>query len=165
MGKIKKCKLSWKPSDSGPNVEYRLYWSNVTPVGYDSNFIELGNITEVDLPDILKAHESLGGSIYIGISAVDKWENESDIITLSEPYKFSAPAAPADLALIPLNYYKITAPMEKAENQNTDIQKQVTEKTDREIQSNDQRPTPKHITTEGKIVDAINRSLGKEIDS
>lgn len=152
MGKIKKSKLSWNPSGSDSNVDYRLYWSDATPVNYNSNFIKLGNVTEVDLPDILDDYEISGESIFLGISAVDKWGNESDIVTLSAPYKLSAPAAPVDLALNPLNYFKITAPKKNAE-QDIDIQKQAAEKTDQDVQPNNQRPASKFITTEGKIVD------------
>ncbi len=167
MGKIKKCKLSWKPPESDPDVDYRLYWSNVSSLSYNSNFIRLGNITEVDLPDILEAHASWGESIYLGISAVDKWGNESDIITLSEPYKLSAPEAPMDFELTPLNYYKITDPRKKAEKEDTDLQKegadlqkQASEKTDQEIQTNNRRPASKFVTKEGKIVDGFdNRFL------
>lgn len=151
MGRIKKCKLSWKPSESTLNVDdlyvdYRLYWSNVNPVSYNSNFIKLGNITEVDLPDILIVHESSGELVYLGISAVDKWGNESDIITLSEPYKLSAPAAPVDLTLTTFDDFIFTGQREKTENQDTEIQKQATEKTEQEIQSNDWHPASKPIT-------------------
>ncbi len=147
MGKIKKCKLSWKPSESDPNVDYRLYWSNLPPVSYDSNFIMLGNTTEVDLPDILLSHESSGELVYLGISVMDKWGNESDIITLSEPFKLSAPSAPVDLALTTLDDFIITAPREKAEIQDTDTQKQANGKTEQEIQSNDWHPASKPITS------------------
>jgi hypothetical protein len=52
--------------------------------------------------------------------------------------------------------------MEKTENQDTDIQKQTTEKTDQEIESNDRRPASKFITTEGRIVDAIEAILPED---
>ena len=161
MGRIKKCKLSWKPSESDLAVDYRLYWSNETPLGYNSNFIILGNITEVNLPDILADHESSGKSIYLGISAVDKEGNESDIITLREPYKLSAPTAPADLSLTSLDDVEMTDPREKAENKKADIQKQVIEKADQESQANDRRPVSTFITTEGKIIDDFDTRLRK----
>jgi len=160
VGKIRNYKLTWKPSESDLdidnfNVNYRLYWSNLPPVTYNSNFVMLGNVTEVDLPDTLGTHESSGGLIYIGISAVDQWGNESDIITLPEPFKLTAPAAPVDLKLNTLNYFKITAPRGKAENQDTDRRKRPAEKTDQEIQPNVRRPVGKFIPTEGKIIDAF----------
>lgn len=164
MGRIKKCKLSWKPSESDVIVDYRLYWSNETPVNYNANFIKLGNITEVNLPDILLAHASSGESIYLGISAVDKGGNESDIILLPEPYKLSVPAAPVDLALTALDEFKITAPREKTGIQDTEMQKQATEKRDQEIQPNDRRPASKFITTEGKIVDDFDTRLRKTFE-
>jgi len=163
LGRIKKCKLSWKPSESNLNVDYKLYWSNATPVSYDSNCIKLGSTTEVYLPDILVTHESLGESIYLGISAVDEWGNESDIITLPEPYKLSAPAAPMDLSLTALNDFKFTVPREKAENQDSGKYKQAAYHKEQDFQSKDRRPAIKSITTEGKIVDAIKRSLDNEL--
>lgn len=142
MGKIKKSKLSWNSSESTLNLDdlyvgYRLYWSNVAQVSYNSNFIELGNITEVDLTDFFAAHELSGGLIYFGVSAVDRWGNESDITSLSEPYKLSPPAAPVDITLTILDDYNITVPVENPENQDTDIQKQATEKTDQKKEPNE----------------------------
>ena len=54
MAKFIKYKLSWKPSDSDQIVDYKLYWSKEDRVSYDSHFIELGNDSEVYLPDIFK---------------------------------------------------------------------------------------------------------------
>lgn len=164
MSKIKQSKLSWKPSESDPNADYKLYWANATPVSYNSKFIKLGNITEVGLPDILYDNEISGESIYLGISAVDEKGNESDIITLSEPYKLSAPAAPVEIELTALDDFKITTPRENAENQDVDTQKQATEKADEETHSNGRRSASKFVTTEGKIVDGFNYTLRKKFE-
>jgi len=164
VSKIKQSKLSWKPSESNPNADYKLYWSNATPVSYNSKFIRLGNITEVGLPDILDDNEISGESIYLGISAVDARGNESDIITLSEPYKLSAPTAPVDLKLTTLNFYKITNEMKRTNNQDTEKQKQVSEKTDQEVRLNYRSPAAKFVTTEGKIVDAFDNAIRKTFE-
>ena len=107
MARIKKFKLSWKPSEADLLAGYKLYWSPNGPVDYSSNFIELSKINEVDMPDILVGTALSGESIYLGISAVNGMGNESDIITLSEPYNFSVPPAPEDFALIGQDTYII----------------------------------------------------------
>lgn len=99
MAKIRKCKLSWNISDSDHIVGYKLYWSTDKTVSYDSNFIDLGNVREVNIPDILDYVPSIGESIFFGIAAVDTNGNESDITTLAEAYKPIAPSAPIDFAL------------------------------------------------------------------
>lgn len=153
MGRIRKCKLSWKPSESRLVAGYRLYWSNETPVNYNANFIELGNVTEVNLPDILMSVAPSEQSVYLGISAVDEAQNESDLILLPEAYYLSVPPAPVDLVLTSLDDFKITKPKTEPENQVHDRQKSDTPPTEQEIQSNPSRPVTKHVTTEGKIVD------------
>lgn len=99
MAKIRKCKLSWNTSDSEFIVGYKLYWSRDDSVSYHSNFIELGNVREVTIPDVLEYMPSIGESILFGISAVDKNGNESDITLLSEAYRPTAPPAPVDFSL------------------------------------------------------------------
>ena len=99
MAKIRKCKLSWNTSDSDHIVGYKLYWSTQNTVSYDSNFIELGNVREVNLPDILEYVPSIGESILFGITAVDMNGNESDITTLAEAYILTAPPAPVEFSI------------------------------------------------------------------
>jgi len=161
MGRINKCKLRWKPSKSDRNVSYRLYWSNAAPVGYKSNFIKLGKVTEVDLPDILIGHGSLGNLIYLGISAVDRWGNESNIKRVSEPYRLSPPVGPVAFAFDSLNYPNDTAPMENRNTRETELQRQAFEKTVQKFQSIRLRPPLKFVTAEGKIVDGFADSFRK----
>lgn len=105
MARIRKLKLSWTPSESNKVVGYRLYWSNGSKVDYGSNFIELGNVTEVDLPDILKCDSLTGESFMLGITAVDKIGNESDMLKLPAPYRVEAPPPPTAPLLKKLNRY------------------------------------------------------------
>lgn len=163
MGKIRKCKLSWKPSESDLMVGYKLYWSNGNQVNYGSNFIKLGNKNEVNLPDVLIGIVPPGETIFLGISAVDKMGNESDIISLSEPYKFSAPPEPADLALATLDDFNITEPKQEAENQPQAIQTRNTQQSDKESQLNALRPAKKFVTTEGRIVDGFGMKPNKTL--
>jgi hypothetical protein len=100
MGKIRKCKLSWQPSDSEEVIGYRLYWSKGDRVSYDSNFFELGKVHEVCLPDVLKLDTRYETSIMLGITAVDIEGNESDMVTLSTPYRTKVPPPPSGLEII-----------------------------------------------------------------
>jgi len=164
MGRIRKCKLSWKPSESRLVAGYRLYWSNETPVSYNSNFIEIGNVNEVNLPDILMGVAPSGESIYLGISAVDEAKNESDLIFLPESYHLSVPPAPVDLVLTTFDDFKVTKPKIKPEDQVQDRQKSDTPQTEQEIKSNPLRPVTKHVTTEGKIVDDFSIRLRNTLE-
>jgi hypothetical protein len=107
MAKYRKCKLSWKPSNSDLFVGYKLYWSKEDAINYDSNFIELGNVCEVIIPDIFKYPPDPGVSLRFGVSAVDLEGNESDIVLLAEMYQASEPAVPLDLSLKTLNDFAV----------------------------------------------------------
>jgi hypothetical protein len=162
MGKIRKCKLSWKSSESDHIVGYRLYWSNEDKVDYDSAYIKVGNTNEVALPDVLIDSVAPGATIYLGVSAVDKIGNESDMITLAEPYEFSVLPAPMDLTLTAMDDYTITMitmPKKGTEVRSQDQSGPKTQPDQYESQPNGSRPAPKFVTTEGRIVD--NFSYGK----
>jgi len=109
VAKIRRCKLSWKPSESEQVIGYRLYWSKGDAVSYDSNFFELGNVSEVYLPEVLKLDPRYDARVMLGITAVDMHGNESDMVTLAEPYHTIAPPAPADLLLTTLDEFSVLA--------------------------------------------------------
>jgi hypothetical protein len=94
MAKIKKRKLRWKPSGSPQVIGYKLYWSEEDGVSYDSPSIDLGNVTEIVLPDDIPEFSAVRGPVELGIAAVDEVGNESDLSVLSAPYQFNAPQAP-----------------------------------------------------------------------
>ena len=104
MSKIRKYKMSWKASGSKHVIGYKLYWSRGTSVSYDSNFINVGDTTKITFyPDYFLAE----GCVMLGVAAIDKDGNESDITTLSEPHYFEIPKAPYGLSLKPMNEFKI----------------------------------------------------------
>lgn len=109
MAKIRRCKLSWKPSDSELVIGYRLYWSKGNAVSYDSNFFEIGNVSEVYLPEVLKLDPRYDVRVMLGVTAVDIHGNESDMVTLAEPYQTIAPPAPVDLLLTTLDEFSVLA--------------------------------------------------------
>lgn len=99
MAKIKKRKLRWAASQSPQVVGYKLYWEEGGQVTYHSLCANLGNITEVVLPDGVEnfSMKPDSGAIELGITAVDELGNESDMITVSAPYQFNVPHAPDEI--------------------------------------------------------------------
>ena len=114
MAKVRKCRLSWKPSDSDQVVGYRLYWSKGDTVSYDSNFFEVGNVSEVYLPDVLKLDPRYEVRLMLGVTAVDLDGNESDMATLAAPYQTTAPHAPAELLLTALDEFSLVGTSDAA---------------------------------------------------
>ncbi|BBO77212.1 hypothetical protein DSCW_46290 [Desulfosarcina widdelii] len=113
MAKIRKLKLSWNDSDSDTVTGYRLYWSEGTNIGYDSEFIDVGNATEIDLPDDVALPDR---PILFGVTAIDKNGNESDMTTLAEPYLLHAPKAPGSLSLIHSKEFRVMESREATES-------------------------------------------------
>jgi len=161
MAKIRKFKLSWKPSGSDLLAGYKLYWSIKSPVNYSSNSIKLSKINELDLPDILVGIALSGESIYLGISAVDEMGNESDIITLSEPYNFSVPPAPEDFALIGQDDFKIFEQNEQDENPIQGMQNQDTMQNDERIEQDGPRSPVNLAASGGGTIDDFSLNLKK----
>lgn len=94
VAKIKKRQLRWTASESPQTIGYKLYWAENEKVSYDSQCVKVGNVTAVVLPDDVEVFRPQNGPIEFGITAVDELGNESDLITISAPYQFSAPKAP-----------------------------------------------------------------------
>lgn len=105
MAKIKKRRLSWKASSSSQVVGYKLYWSEGSGVDYSSKSVQLGNVTEIVLPDAVASFNPGNGPIEIGLTAVDELGNESDMATLSAPYQFCVPEAPQELKIETMQAY------------------------------------------------------------
>lgn len=105
MARIRKYLLSWAPSDSQQLSGYRLYWSRGTTVDYDSDFIDIGKVNRIPLPDAIRDATISGGPVMLGVSAVDKFGNESDIIPLAEPYQISPPPPPKAFSLTLLDAF------------------------------------------------------------
>ncbi len=109
MAKIKRRRLKWVASSSPQVVGYKLYWSENGELNYDSQWLMLGNVTEIVLPDDVKSFKPNGGPIEFGVTAVDELGNESDMVTLRAPYQFNVPKAPDDLYLQKLEDFYVTA--------------------------------------------------------
>lgn len=98
MARIRKCKLCWEASVSENIVGYKRYWSRGTEVGYDSKYIKIGNATEINLPDDVIFAD---GPVMFGVTAVDRDGNESDMVTMEQPYRLQVPDAPNGLSIEP----------------------------------------------------------------
>lgn len=118
MAKIRKYKLSWDASDSKNVIGYKLYWSKGKAVSYDSEYIDLINLTEIILPDDVPFSDS---PIMFGVAAIDRDGNESDITKIAEPYQPQVPKAPAALSLKPLDDYKLLGSTKSAPNELHDV--------------------------------------------
>ena len=97
VSKTRKKRIRWSRSPSPNVVGYRLYWSVAGEVGYDSEFIEIGDRTEVILPDQVPPLHHFRGEIALGITALNCNGNESDITIARVYVDFTVPEAPKGL--------------------------------------------------------------------
>ena len=96
---VKKRKIHWNASNSPGVVGYKIYWVVGKGVNYDSDFAEVGKVTEVILPDQVPSFPNVAGNLELGVVAVDHIGNESDMTKLYGPFGFSAPDAPTGLTI------------------------------------------------------------------
>jgi len=99
MAKVQKRKIHWNASNSPGVVGYKIYWAVGKGVNYDSDFAEVGNVTEVILPNEVPSFPIAAGNIELGLVAVDHIGNESDMTKLYAPFGFTAPDAPTGLTV------------------------------------------------------------------
>ena len=92
-GKIKSKRIRWYRSSSAEVIKYRLYWSVERDVDYDSSYVELGNVAEALLPDDIPSFPLITGTLYLGITALSKAGNESDMTKISASLDFTVPEA------------------------------------------------------------------------
>jgi hypothetical protein len=107
MAKIRKRKIRWNASASPGVIGYKVYWAVGTPVNYDSDFADVGNVTEIILPDAISSFPVFRGDIQLGITAVTEMGNESEMMTTSAPFEFIAPDPPSQPLLESLEDYFI----------------------------------------------------------
>lgn len=97
---VKEVTLSFPPSGSPDVVGYKLYLEEApTPVDYNSESWDLGNVTSVDLSTLANM-TTKDGTYNIGITAVDDADNESSMSVLSDiPLDFVAPNPPGEITI------------------------------------------------------------------
>jgi PilZ domain len=98
-GKIKRKRIRWYRSPSIEVTQYRLYWSMEAEVDYGSQYVELGNVTEAILPDDIPSFPLITGTLHLGITAVSKAGNESEMTKISASLDFALPEAPKQIWL------------------------------------------------------------------
>jgi len=98
-GKVKRKRIRWYRSPSIQVIKYRLYWSVGAEVDYDSRYVELGNVTEAILPDDIPFFPLIRGPVHLGITALSRAGNESDMTRISAGLDFVVPEAPKQIWL------------------------------------------------------------------
>jgi hypothetical protein len=98
-GKIKRKRIRWHRSPSTEVIRYRLYWSLEAEVDYDSQYLELGDVTEAILPDDIPSFPLITGTLHLGITAFSTAGNESDMTKASASLDFVVPEAPKQIWL------------------------------------------------------------------
>ena len=104
MAKIRKCKLTWNASKSKNIAGYRVYWSEGDNVEYDSEYIDLFNLTQLVISDEVVV---LDKPVMFGVSTIDFDGNESDITKLPEHFQVNVPKSPASLSLNKLEKFRV----------------------------------------------------------
>jgi len=98
-GKIKRKRIRWHRSSSYEVTQYRLYWSVEAEVDYDSQCVELGDVAQAILPDDLPSFPLITGMLHLGITALSKAGNESDMTKISAFLDFTVPEPPKQIWL------------------------------------------------------------------
>jgi hypothetical protein len=83
VSKTKTKRIRWSRSSSLNVVGYRLYWTVSGEVSYDSEFIDIGDRIEVILPDQVPLLHHVRGKVALGITALSREGNESDMVRFS----------------------------------------------------------------------------------
>jgi hypothetical protein len=76
---------------------YRLYWSVSGEVSYDSEFVDIGDRTEVILPDEVPSLHHVRGEVALGITALTNNGNESNMVRFSVHFDSLDQRVPAGL--------------------------------------------------------------------
>ena len=97
VSKTRKKRIRWSRSPSPNVVGYRLYWSVAGEVGYDSEFIEIGDRTEVILPDQVPPLHHVRGEVALGITTLNRDGNESDMVKFTVNFDSPVQGVPAGL--------------------------------------------------------------------
>jgi hypothetical protein len=97
MGKVRKRRVHWEPAVSEGVTKYRIYWAAGRPVDYDSDHVEVQNVTQVVLPDDIPSFPLIAGEIELGVSAVNNAGNESELTRATVYFDFTIPEAPRNL--------------------------------------------------------------------
>jgi hypothetical protein len=80
VSKTRKKRIRWARPGSLNVTGYRLYWSVSGEVSYDSEFVDIGDRTEVILPKQVPSLHHVHGEVAFGITALARGGNESNMV-------------------------------------------------------------------------------------
>lgn len=97
--RIRRRRISWEPSPSPDIIGYRIYWALNCDVSYRSEHFDIVKKTSLILPDELPFFPQEAGEMEIGITALSRSGNESDMAVIGAPVDFSRPSMPSKLKI------------------------------------------------------------------
>lgn len=97
VSRARRKRIRWRRSLSPNVVGYRLYWSVSGEVSYDSEFMDIGYRTEIILPDQAPRLHHVRGEVGLGITALNRDGNESDMVKFSVYFDSPVDVGPAGL--------------------------------------------------------------------
>jgi len=97
--RVRRRKISWDPSPSLDVIGYRMYWAVNEKVGYHSEFADVGLATALLLPDDVPVFPRMRGKMEIGVTAVSRSGNESDMGIVEAFFDFTRPGMPLHLRI------------------------------------------------------------------
>jgi hypothetical protein len=97
--RVRRRKISWDPSPSPDVIGYRVYWAVNESVSYESDFVDVGQVTAIVLPDDVPFFRRLTGQVEIGVTAVSRSGNESDMGIVEAFFDFTRPGMPLHLRI------------------------------------------------------------------
>lgn len=87
--------MMWDPSPSPDVVGYKIYYCLATDVlNFQSSFVDVGNVTQVSLPQDVPALAGMDDVFKVAIAAYDDGGNEEMGGEAQLPLDFIAPGAP-----------------------------------------------------------------------
>jgi uncharacterized membrane protein YdjX (TVP38/TMEM64 family)/Tfp pilus assembly protein PilZ len=98
-GKVKRKRLIWDRSLSDKVTRYRVYWARDGGMDYNSDYVEVGNVPQVILPDEIPFFPSVADEMEVGVSAISEAGNESEITKIVVSVDFTVPESANNLRL------------------------------------------------------------------
>jgi hypothetical protein len=80
VSKTRKKRIRWARPRALNVAGYRLYWSVSGEVSYDSEFVDIGDRTDIILPDEVPSLHHVRGEVAFGITALTYGGNESNMV-------------------------------------------------------------------------------------
>jgi hypothetical protein len=97
--RVRKRRISWDPPPSPEVIGYRMYWALNQNVSYNSQFIYIGQKTALILPDDVPSFPRVAGQMEIGITALSRSGNESDMCIVKACMDFTRPGMTSNLKI------------------------------------------------------------------